>query len=43
MKIEYFEQFIALAENLNFQLAAEELFMSQSSLSKHIIRERTRR
>lgn len=37
MKIEYFEQFIALAENLNFQLAAEELFMSQSSLSKHII------
>lgn len=36
MKIEYLREFCVLAKVKSFQQAAEELFISQSSLSKHI-------
>jgi DNA-binding transcriptional LysR family regulator len=36
MKIEYFREFIVLAEYLNFTTAAEHLYISQSALSRHI-------
>lgn len=36
MKISYLRDFIALAEIGNFQMAAEELFISQPSLTRHI-------
>lgn len=36
MELKYLHEFITLAENGNFLDAAEELFISQSTLSKHI-------
>ena len=36
MHIEYYGEFIVLAEELNFHAAAERLHVSQSALSKHI-------
>ncbi|MCD8363795.1 MAG: LysR family transcriptional regulator [Lachnospiraceae bacterium] len=36
MNISYFREFVVLAETQNFWAAAERLFVSQSSLSKHI-------
>ncbi|AHF11321.1 helix-turn-helix domain-containing protein [Dehalobacter restrictus] len=36
MKISYMHEFIALAENLNYSHTAEELFISQPALSRHI-------
>lgn len=36
MKTEYIQEFVVLAETQNYLLAAEQLFISQSSLSKHI-------
>lgn len=38
MKIEYLEQFINLAECLNYQNAANRSYVSQSTLSKHIFK-----
>ena len=37
MKLEYLEEFLVLAETNNYSLAAEELFISVSTLSRHII------
>lgn len=37
MEIQYIREFVALAKYGNYLTAAEELFISQSSLSKHII------
>jgi LysR family transcriptional activator of glutamate synthase operon len=37
MKIEYISEFVVLAERKNFLDASDELFVSQSSLSKHIM------
>ena len=37
MKIDYLEEFLALAETGNYALAAEALFLSASTLSRHII------
>lgn len=36
MQIQYYKEFVVLAETLNFWAAAEALFISQSVLSKHI-------
>lgn len=36
MHIEYYHEFIVLAQELNFHAAAEKLHVSQSALSKHI-------
>ena len=36
MDIQYFSEFIKLVEIGNFMEAADELFISQSTLSKHI-------
>ena len=36
MEIEYIRQFALLARDCHFQSAADELFISQSTLSKHI-------
>jgi len=36
LKISYMHEFIALAENLNYSHTAEELFISQPALSRHI-------
>ncbi|GHV98135.1 hyalin [Lactobacillus nasalidis] len=36
MKIEYLQQFITLAEIKNYQKAADALFISQSTLTKHV-------
>lgn len=36
MNTEHIKEFILLASNLNFSKAAEDSFISQSSLSKHI-------
>lgn len=36
MDIHYLYEFTVLAENLSFSIAAEELYINQSSLSKHI-------
>ena len=38
MNIEYLREFAALAENGNYLETAEELYMSQSTLSKHIMK-----
>lgn len=37
MEIQYVREFVALAKYGNYLIAAEELFISQSSLSKHIL------
>jgi LysR family transcriptional activator of glutamate synthase operon len=37
MKIEYISEFVVLAEKKNYLDASEELYVSQSSLSKHIM------
>jgi len=37
MTIEYFNEFIVLVDKMNFSEAADELYISQSTLSKHII------
>ena len=37
MRIDYYREFIMLARVKNFQVAAEELFISQSGLSRHMI------
>lgn len=36
MNIEYYNEFVTLAEIKNYQIAAEMLFISQSTLSRHI-------
>lgn len=36
MNIDYLKEFVVLADNGSFSRAAEVLFLSQSSLSKHI-------
>lgn len=36
MELQYIKEFVKLAENRNFGRASDELFISQSSLSKHI-------
>ena len=36
MEIEYIKEFVVLAETENYLEAAESLFISQSTLSKHI-------
>lgn len=36
MKLEYLEDFVVLAENMNYEQAAFKLYVSQSTLSKHI-------
>lgn len=36
MNIDYLREFVVLAETLNYQEAAERLFLAQSALSKHI-------
>lgn len=36
MKFEYIDEFLHLAENLNYSATAEQLFISQSTLSRHI-------
>ncbi|MDR1573821.1 MAG: LysR family transcriptional regulator [Clostridiales Family XIII bacterium] len=36
MKIEYLREFVVLSELLNFSLAAERLYLTQSGLSRHI-------
>ena len=36
MNTEHIKEFVLLASNLNFSKAAEDSFISQSSLSKHI-------
>ncbi len=36
MNIEHLREFMILAENLNFSITAEKLFVTQSSLSRHI-------
>lgn len=36
MKLEHMQEFLVLADTLNFSDAAKQLFISQSSLSKHI-------
>ena len=36
MDIEYFREFVILAETKNFWAASERLYIGQSSLSKHI-------
>lgn len=36
MNIDYLKEFVVLADNSSFSGAAEVLFLSQSSLSKHI-------
>lgn len=38
MKLEYLEQFINLAESLNYQNTADYSFISQSTLSKHVFK-----
>ena len=37
MKLEYLEEFLALAKTNNYSMAAEDLFISVSTLSRHII------
>ena len=37
MEIKYLSEFVTLAEKENYMEAADELYISQSSLSKHII------
>lgn len=36
MKIEWLREFLALAQTLNYRIASETVFISQSTLSKHI-------
>lgn len=36
MKLEYLEDFVVLAETMNYEQAAFKLYVSQSTLSKHI-------
>jgi len=36
MNIEYFQEFVELAQRLNYREAAARLNMSQSALSKHV-------
>lgn len=36
MKIEWLREFLALAQTLNYRIAADTVFVSQSTLSKHI-------
>lgn len=37
MKFEYLQEFLALAKTQNYSIAAEDLFISASSLSRHIL------
>lgn len=37
MKVEMLEEFVALSKTLNYRLAAEELFITQPTLSKHMM------
>ena len=37
MNIKYLEEFLTLADTLNYSEAADKLYISQSTLSKHII------
>ena len=36
MKVEYLREFLALAQELNYTVAARKLFISQSTLSRHM-------
>lgn len=38
MDVSYMKEFIALAANLNFTVTAEQLYMMQSTLSRHLIK-----